>query len=79
MVETYRIRIGGRLDGRWMDWFEGLALERGEDATTVLVGPIDQAALHGIFARIRDLGLPVLSVNRVDECGDAEETKGDRE
>ena len=65
MDETYRIRVRGHLDDRWADWFGGLVIQRQDDGTTVLVGPVvDQAALHGVLARIRDLGLPLLAVNR---------------
>jgi len=62
----YEIRVKGQLDGRWSEWFDGLALrDEGED--TVISGPLaDQAALHGVLARIRDLGLPLLDVTRVD-------------
>lgn len=66
MVDTYRIRVGGHLDDRWSEWFGGLAVQRQQDGTTVLVVPVvDQAALHGVFARIRDLGLPLVSVRQV--------------
>ena len=66
MDDTYRIRVGGHLDDRWSDWLGGLAIQRQADGTTVLVGPVvDQAALHGVIARIRDLALPLLAVDRV--------------
>ncbi len=62
----YQIRIGGHLGGQWADWFEGLTILLHEDGTTILEGPVlDQAALHGILKKVRDLGLPLLSVNSV--------------
>jgi hypothetical protein len=65
MVDTYRFRVRGHLDDRWSDWLGGLAIQRQEDGTTVLVGPVvDQAALYGVIIRIRDLGLSLLSVSR---------------
>ena len=68
MVDIYRFRVRGHLDDCWSDWLGGLAVQRQEDGTTVLVGPVvDQAALHGIFVRIRDLGLILLSVSLVSE------------
>ncbi len=67
MGDTYRIRVSGHLDDRWSDWLGGLAIQRRDDGTTVLVGPIvDQAVLHGVIARIRDLALPLLSLDRAE-------------
>lgn len=75
MTDIYRFRVSGHLDDRWSDWFEGLAVERQEDGTTVLVGPVvDQAALHGVIIRIRDLGVSLLSMRRVNEDGSTWET-----
>jgi hypothetical protein len=66
----YEIRVAGRLDTLWGEWFDGLTLSYGEDGTTVLAGPVaDQAALHGFLAQVRDLGLPLLSVNRLGSDG----------
>ena len=65
--ERYEIRVQGVLDRHWSAWFEGLKLRSEPDGVTVLVGPVaDQAALHGLLARVRDLGLPLLSVRRID-------------
>ncbi len=70
VVDTYRIRVRGHLDDSWSDWFGGLTLRRQEDGTTLLTGQVaDQAALHGLIARIRDLGLPLLSVGLAEPCG----------
>ena len=61
--DHYEIRIQGYLDRRWEAWFEGLGVRREPDGITVLHGEIrDQAALHGLLQRIRDLGLPLVSV-----------------
>ena len=63
---VYQIRIKGHLGQQWMDWFEGLTIALEEGGNSLLTGPvIDQAALHGILKKIRDLGLPLLSVNPV--------------
>jgi len=59
----YEIRLEGRLDSRWAAWFDGLALTHDSDGTTVLRGPVaDQAALHGLLQKVRDMGLPLVSV-----------------
>ena len=63
--DWYEIRIQGRLDQRWTSWFEGMSLVTRTDGTTVLTGRVaDQAALHGLLHKLRDLGLPLLSVAR---------------
>jgi hypothetical protein len=60
---NYKIRINGHLDPEWSDWFEGLTVTLEEDGTTLLTGMvIDQAALHGLLKKVRDLGMPLLSV-----------------
>ena len=65
--EIYEIRVQGRLGQEWSDWFEGLAINQQPNGDSILAGPVsDQAALHGILIRIRDLGLPLLSVRRVE-------------
>jgi hypothetical protein len=62
---TYEIRLTGHLDRRWVARFDGLAMRHEADGTTVLSGPIaDQAALHGLLQRVRDLGIPLVSVTR---------------
>ena len=61
----YEIRFQGHLEHRWASFFDGLSLEPRPDGSTVLRGRVtDQAALHGVLARLRDLGLPLLSVTR---------------
>jgi hypothetical protein len=62
--QRYEIRVEGHLAADWSDWFEGLAVCREMNGETVLAGSLDQAALHGILARIRDLGLVLVAVNR---------------
>lgn len=59
----YEIRLKGHLDTRWAAWFDGLSLSRKNDGTTIIHGPIaDQAALHGLLQKVRDTGLPLVSV-----------------
>ena len=63
----YEIRLRGHLDSRWAAWFDGLSLSNENDGTTIIGGPVvDQAALHGLLQRVRDLGLPLLSVSQVE-------------
>ena len=64
---VYQIRIKGHLSSQWTDWFEGLTITLEENGDTRLTGPvIDQAALHGLLKKVRDLGMPLLSVNSVE-------------
>ena len=62
----YEIRIKGHLDDRWADWFGSLTITLEDNGDTLLTGPVvDQAALHGLLRKVRDLGMPLLSVNRI--------------
>ncbi len=64
--ERYEIRLRGHLDSRWEAWFDGLSLSNESDGTTIIGGPVvDQAALHGLLQKVRDLGLPLVSVTQV--------------
>ena len=64
--DWYQIELLGRLDERWSAWFDGMTLDSDASGTTVLRGPVeDQAALHGLLARLRDLNLPLICVRRV--------------
>jgi len=61
---VFQIRIQGHLSQQWQDWFEGLSITLEEDGNTLLTGPVvDQSALHGILKKIRNLGMPLLSLN----------------
>ena len=61
---VYQIRIKGHLGPQWTDWFDGLTITLEEDGDTLLTGPVtDQAALYGLLKKVRDLGLPLVSVN----------------
>lgn len=63
----YEIRLSGHLDDRWAAWFDGLSLSHEADGITVIHGPVaDQSALHGLLQKVRDLGLPLVSVLHVD-------------
>lgn len=60
---VYQIRIAGHLGSQWADWFGGLAITRQDNGETLLTGPVvDQAALHGLLKKVRDLGIPLISV-----------------
>jgi len=64
---VYQIRIKGRLDQEWSDWFEGLTIAVDDNGDTLMSGPVaDQAALHGLLKKVRDLGMPLLSITCVE-------------
>ena len=68
MAETYHIRIKGHLSAHWSDWFDGMTIRNEPNGDAVLTGPVaDQAALHGLLTKIRDLGLPLLALRAGDE------------
>jgi len=68
---NYEIKVQGHLDVHWSDWLDGLAVAHNEAGYTLLTGHVpDQAALHGILVKIRDLGLPIVSLARVDKVTD---------
>jgi len=74
---VYQIRIEGHLDAQWTDWFSGLSITLEENGDTFLTGPVvDQAALFGLLKKVRDLGLPLVSIDRVDSANSDSE-KGD--
>jgi hypothetical protein len=63
----YEIRVEGQLDEHWSAWFDGMTMTMEENGETILAGPVpDQPALYGVLAKVRDLGLPLLSVKRMD-------------
>jgi hypothetical protein len=65
-MTIYEIRVQGHVDRRWSTWFDGLTMSYDNDGSTVLRGPlIDEAALHGVLIKVRDLALPLLEVHRV--------------
>ena len=67
MVSVYNIRVKGHLDGSWSEWFDELEILNLENGEAVLSGEIvDQSALHGVLVKVRDLGLPLIAVSRVN-------------
>ena len=67
MSGRYEIRLKGRLESRWAAWFDGMSLTNESDGTTIIHGPVaDQSALHGLLQKVRDLGLPLVSVIQIE-------------
>jgi hypothetical protein len=72
-MHWYEIRLQGHLDPQWSAWFDGLTIRHDCAGDTVLYGPIaDEAALHGVLTRVRDLAMPLLSLQRITTGGDEE-------
>lgn len=72
-INYYHIRIKGHLDDRWTEWFDGMKITLEEDGNTLLSGSVvDQAALYGLLRKVRDLGMPLLTLN-------CDETEGKRD
>ena len=68
---VYELRITGHLGREWTDWFEGLAITLDDNGDTLLTGPVvDQAALHGVLMKVRDLGLPLIAIVTIDRRDD---------
>ena len=71
-VTIYQIRVRGHLNQEWSEWFDNMTITLESNGDTILVGRVvDQAALHGLLIRVRDMGLTLISVNRVEEDGSA--------
>jgi hypothetical protein len=76
-ASTYQIRIQGALDQSWSDWFDGFTISQ-QNGETILIGKVlDQAALHSILSKINDLGLAIMSVERVEPASKNKHPKGD--
>jgi hypothetical protein len=66
-AKVYEIRLKGHLGSQWTEWFEGLIITLEDNGDTLLIGPVvDQAALHGLLKKVRDLGLPLVSISSVE-------------
>jgi hypothetical protein len=76
---SYELRVDKHLDDHWTEWFGDLALSREDDGTTTLRGPVaDQAALHGLLIKVRDLGMTLLSVRAIDGPDDTTPRQGEQ-
>ena len=75
---SYRIRLDGHLAPRWASWFDGMTLTNDSDGNSVLEGPVvDQSALHGVLNKLRDIGLPLISVTPLDNDSPAVSPEGE--
>jgi hypothetical protein len=76
-AQHYEITVQGHLGPRWSTWFDGLDLIRNDDGTTVITGPVaDQSALHGVLQRLRDLGIPLISLSPITPDNDTHQPEG---
>jgi hypothetical protein len=67
MADTYQIRVRGHLSSRWVEWFDGLTIENQPNGEALIYGQVaDQAALHGLLIKVRDLNLPLISVSKIE-------------
>jgi hypothetical protein len=64
--QAYRVRVKGYLGEEWADWFDGVSISHDDGGETLLAGSMDQATLHGVLKKVRDLGLPLLAVSPVE-------------
>jgi hypothetical protein len=77
MTHFYEIRIGGCLDAQWQGWFDGMSVTLEADGSTLLSGPVtDQPALYGLLRKVRDLGLPLISVSQMTDTFNRQDSKG---
>lgn len=75
-MSVYEIRVKGHLDLRWSEWFDGLEITNLENGEAALSGDIvDQAALHGVLTRVRDLGVPLVGVKKLDPLGEKDSAR----
>ena len=75
-MSVYEIRVKGHLDLRWSEWFDGLEITNLENGEAALSGDVvDQAALHGVLTRVRDLGVPLVGVKKLDPLGEQDSSR----
>jgi len=73
-MQHIEVRVKGQIDERWSDWLDGLTITHTEEGDTLLTGSVlDQSALYGLIAKLRDLGLPLLAMNSIEEVSNERE------